>query len=377
MATYYVGSGGNNASAGTSWGARWLTVAKAMSTATAGDTVYYAPGNYYEAFGAPTNSGSVGNVITHIGDYTGANTDGVGGTVRVSANASNNQTRGSGNWSTWSGKSYHTVRGFTFDGGGSGGALFYLTGTCTNITFEKCYFEAPRSGWGFYIDGTGQANITIQRCYIRVPNSGTGILFFPASQISNVGHLIDRCIIECGHSTAGISNTKTGGVTVRNTAILGAVTGIGVTSALAGGQVMTVNNCLLYGCSTGLAATTTAEFSEDYNRLANNGTNRSNVTAGSNSNTYQYVPDTRWFHAAINGSTVVSPYDLASVDPVVELNSGTGASSTDLRGTSVKGSFLEWGPLEYNSALVTTAGGGVTMWPLSNSFIGAILGGDM
>lgn len=45
MTTYYVGSGGNNANAGTSWSQRKLTLNGVEDIpVAAGDTVYVAPG---------------------------------------------------------------------------------------------------------------------------------------------------------------------------------------------------------------------------------------------------------------------------------------------------------------------------------------------
>lgn len=64
----------------------------------------------------------------------------------------------------------------------------------------------------------------------------------------------------------------------------------------------------------------------------------------------------RWWHALCAGGTIVSPFDLASYSQLVELNSGTGAPSTDARGTAVKGTYREWGALEYDSTLGTSGG---------------------
>lgn len=52
----------------------------------------------------------------------------------------------------------------------------------------------------------------------------------------------------------------------------------------------------------------------------------------------------------------VSPFDLASYSALVELNSGTGAPSADLRGTTVQGTYREWGPLEYDATLDISPG---------------------
>src|SRR5688572_1110896 len=46
LATYYVATGGSNASAGTSTGAAWATLQHAADRVVAGDTVIVAAGNY-------------------------------------------------------------------------------------------------------------------------------------------------------------------------------------------------------------------------------------------------------------------------------------------------------------------------------------------
>ena len=74
MATYYVGKGGNDASDGTTWAKRKLTLNGAEDIPVkAGDTVYVGPGIYREALECDV-SGSAGSPITYIRDYVDCET---------------------------------------------------------------------------------------------------------------------------------------------------------------------------------------------------------------------------------------------------------------------------------------------------------------
>ena len=61
--TYYVAKNGSDSNPGTE-ASPWLTISKAASTLTAGDTVYVKAGTYAEQV-VPANSGSAGNYITY------------------------------------------------------------------------------------------------------------------------------------------------------------------------------------------------------------------------------------------------------------------------------------------------------------------------
>jgi len=83
MTTYYVGKGGDNGNDGLSWDERWLTLNYAETTIAGGlHTVYVGPGTYREKFTVSYN-GSGGTHFNFIGDPTGAITDGIGGSVRI------------------------------------------------------------------------------------------------------------------------------------------------------------------------------------------------------------------------------------------------------------------------------------------------------
>jgi hypothetical protein len=371
VTTYYVGPGGNNANNGLTWGTRKLTLNGAEDVPlVAGDQVYVGPGTYRELLTVDV-SGSGGSPITYIGDYTGANTDGAGGVVRVTG-SDNDQTATRANCITASSKDYRTFRGFTFDT--TTATLVSLT-TITNWVIEDCAFGVTNAGIvGLTCAGASQASLTVRRC-VFYGNSTVNVHFTHTATVDNCGHVVENCVLLNANGNTSVRSDRIGGITVRNCLIHGAQTGARVQTALSVGQLMTVNNCLIVGCTTGLQATTTAEFSENYNTLYANATARTNVTAGANSLTYPPLYDTRWFFQTVfagagpsSDAQVVTPFDLASFSALLNV-AGTSPPATDMRGTAVQGSQREWGPLEYDATLNVEAGGGAVAAPIFGGLV--------
>ncbi len=366
MATYYVRKTGNDANAGTSAGAAKLTIQAAVNLATtAGDIVYVGAGSYRETVTLAA-SGSSGNPIQIIGDYSGAQT-GDAGVVRITG-SNDDFTATRANCITATSKSYVTVSGFTMDT--TTANVVYLS-SCVGVTIGSCHLSRPASGSvTLLIDGASQSAITVQQCYIVGGSGARCIGVDHSSTLSNVGHVIENCIVLGAQTTASaIGCSRVGGVTVRNCIVGMSRSGVVIATALAVGQTWTVNNCLFFNTATAMQATTTAEYVENYNCVGPDVTTaRTNVTAGANSVTRAVLFDTRWWHSLVAGGNVVSPFDLASYSTLVEYNSGTGAPSTDARGASVKGTYREWGPLEYDSAL-STSGGSALGLPIVGSAI--------
>lgn len=360
MATYYVGPAAAGAEDGSSWANRLGTLNGAEDIpVAAGDIVYVGPGVYREMLTCDV-SGSSGSPITYIGDYTGANTDGVGGVVRITG-SDDDQTATRVNCIVCTAqRNYRTFRGFAFDMTTSYLVTGGLSVSGTNWIIDECHFASSgaASGYNLVCGGANQAAWTVSNCMFMGGRSNYMIWFYHSADVSDTGHVVENCIVlgagEGGNSPA-IGSTNVGGITVRNTLVSHARYGIAVMAALAAGQTVTVNNCIIQNCYIALVATTTAEFSEDYNCLYDNTAARSNVNVGANSNTYPPLLDTRWFFEAVNGGTLVTPWDLSSWSQLVNV-AGTSPTTADLRGTTVQGAQREWGALEYDSTLDIEAG---------------------
>lgn len=373
MTTYYVGAGGSDAAAGTSWATRWLTGAKVTATEAAGDTVYWGPNTWRELMTIAT-SGTAGNPITWIGDYDGSHTDGVGGIVRITGAANETTTGTRASCITATSKNYRTFRGFLLDG--ASGAVVNNASSGGNWIIDQCVIWLSANAIGVSFSGTGTTNAVKNSVII---GRGTGINYTHSATVDNAAGTVTSCMFLGVLGNSGIAVDRVGGVTVSNCVFNSCARGVRVQTALTVGQVCTVNNSVILGSTTaGLQATTTAEFAENYNALHNNSSDRSNVTAGANSVAYPPGFDMRPYFEAFNGGTLVLPLaSLASYSGLVEYSAGTGAPSTDWRGHAVAGSLREWGVEEYVSGYGIEAGGGVTMWPLSNGFIQAIIGGGV
>lgn len=361
MTTYYAGVGGNDANNGTSYALRKLTIQAAVNLATtAGDQVMVSPGTYRETVTLAA-SGSGGSPISLIGDYTGANTSGARGVVRITG-SNDDITATRSNCIAISSKSYLVIQGFTLDGSSS---YVVSMSSAANVTIKQCHV-----GYAFantstiYCSGASQTAVTISECVVHGGTQNPAIYILHSSGLSDVAHVIQNCLIVGPIYAASIRSDRVGGVTVKNCTIRQSTYGVAVQAALTGGQTVTVNNCILDACYTALQAVNVGEITEDYNTLPLAVTARVNVTAGANSVTRPPLFGTRWFHEAVNSGKIATPFDLASYSTLVEYNSGTGAPSTDMRGAAATGTYREWGALEYNAALAISGGGGAV--PLIN-----------
>lgn len=352
MSVYYVGPGGSDANNGTSYALRKLTLNGAEDIpVAAGDQVYVSPGTYRESLTVDV-SGSSGNVITYIGDYTGANTSGTKGVVRITgSNDDISATRAS--CIVLSSKNYRTFTGFLMDTCTS--SPVSLT-TATYVTIDQCNVIQNGASGAVALDclGASQSNVTISRCYVMAGSGNAGIRFSHSSTLDNAAHVVENCLVLGAITSvaANILSTRIGGITVRNCTIGYGGNGIYINTAVTAGQTLTVNNCQIWGHDRAALRNVAADGAvvENYNNLCpTNAALRANVTAGANSVSRPVYFDPRWFFEMVNGGRMVTPFDLASYSTLVEYNSGTGAPSTDIRGASVVGTYREWGALEYSA----------------------------
>jgi len=157
--TYYVKNGGNNSSAGTSYGAAWLTVGKVLNTGspvTSGDTVWIAPGVYRETSISVAISPS--SEVQVNCDVTGTHTSGAPGECQITAYATNDTTIAATTVIlTLNAKDFLTFQDLVFVGGAVGGSgagtiVDASNATSTNITFRRCVFINQQTTTGNQID---------------------------------------------------------------------------------------------------------------------------------------------------------------------------------------------------------------------------------
>jgi len=371
MATYYVGAGGNDSNTGLSWAQRKLTLNGAEDIpVAAGDTVYVGAGTYRELLTCDV-SGSSGSPITYIGDYTGANTDGTGGIVRITGSDNDSTVSGRDNCIYSDDKDYRTFRGFTID---SADAKMVRVINPKSWIIEQCYFGAVGGNTQaiYLISGaSGICNDNIIRnCIFDIGifgNSSVSIVFTHTSEINNSGNLVENCIFLSGHQA--IQVIKIGDTIVKNCFIANQYSAGIVAVNINTNNPLVVNNCIFKGNAIAMSSSVNSTV-ENYNSFYGNTTARSNVDVGAQSNAYIYLPDTRWFFEAVNGGSMLTPFDLASYSGLINV-AGTSPTTADMRGTTVQGAQREWGALEYDSTLDIEAGSGggsggaVSIQPLS------------
>jgi len=339
MATYYVGTTSAGLADGSDWDNRFGDPNDYEDVAVAGDLVYFGAGAHRVEW-TIDKSGSVGNPIVCVADVTGANTDGVGGIVRITG-SDDDQTATRARAIYASSKSYRTFRGFMFDMT-TAARLYFLN--CDNMILEDSI-----SMGGPYDDvqvRNDSSDFTFRRCvFLGGDLSVRNILFYdPSTQRDDTGHLVENCHFL---HVNPIRSDRIGGVTVKNCTFRTAATAIRVFAALTVGQNITVNDCIVKGCSVALQATTTGEIVEDYNTFYANDTDRTNVAVGANSLTYPplFAPpmlvDGFWFPSPVMGQ--LSEWSQ------VRAIAGTGEATDDLLGrtrptTSAKKS---WGAVQY------------------------------
>lgn len=355
MTIRYVGSGGNDANSGLSWALRKLTLNGVEDTpVAAGDTVYVGAGTYRELLTVDV-SGTADNPISYIGDYRGANTDGVGGVVRITGSDDDKSaTRANCITDGAAARNYRTFAGFQLDTT-TNDSLVKLSGGGTNTTIYNCIFLPSGSG-SIRLSGTG-TNHAVYSCLLW-HTQGSGMLVSHSATVSASGIAIYNNTILSGAS--GILITRVGGITIKNNTFVGRMGRcIYIDTALAGGQTLTVYDNTFYACASTAAITITAdgELVEDYNAFYGNAANITGGTPpaiGAHSVAYPLLPDTRWFFEMVNGGRLVTPFDLASYSQLIDL-AGTSPSAADMRGTGTVGAQREWGALEYDATLLNAA----------------------
>jgi len=369
MTTYYVGSGGNDTNDGLSWANRFLTLNGAEDEpVAAGDTVYVGPGVYREALTCDV-AGTSGNPITYIGDVTGDNTDGVGGVVRITG-SDNDTTATRGNCiicTSGAGRDFRTFRGFTMDMCTS--YLFNATNGQDDIIIEDCVFHAVDvNTQTVFIGGTG-TNLIIRRCVFYGGREAC-IYLYHGSDHATANYLIENCIFfgPGRYNTACITANLIGDTLIKNCTLIGGYLGVEVTGALS--DTVTVNNCTIIGQNTGLTAANSGDLTEDYNNIYAVGTARTNVTTGTNSNTYPalFEPPIQ-----LDGIEFGAPFTgkLSEWSQIARI-AGTTEAADDIYGitrptTSAKKS---WGAVQYQPSereTTTTQGGSTASIKLADA----------
>lgn len=241
----------------------------------AGDTVYVGPGAYRETLTCDV-SGGAGTEISYIGDVTGANTDGVGGIVRITG-SDNDQTAARADGVFANARDYRIFRGFMVDTVSD--CLFDLD-SCDYWDIEDCFLPRGQSN---IIDASGTStNVHIRRCLLFGIGGARTIYFNNAAATDNTGHEVENCILMGGR---GVRCDNVGDVQVRNCLFMFCDYGIRSGNANANHE-LDVRNSIFTQCTTAIRGEAAGQVTEDFNTFYRNTTDRQNVAVGGDSETY-------------------------------------------------------------------------------------------
>jgi len=348
MTTRYVGKGGSDSNNGLSWANRKLTLNGVEDTPiVAGDTVYVGPGTYRELLTMDVTGTDSSHIITYIADISGANTDGIGGLVRLTG-SDNDQTVTRSTLITGGTMSYRTFRGFYCDIYNYG---IRVTTQADNIVIEDCIF-APSVG-GFYqsVDLYFVTNSTVRRCmFMGTRNSSNGYgVWFQYNAGYTGSNLVEDCIFTSLNS--GVRNYYSRGNTIKNCLFMGCHYGI-ANDTIGTATKTLVYNCIITACSSGLWSNPAeSSYTENYNSFFGNYTNRStSVSVGANSNAYpaSFVPK-------LLSQGIDIPWDIFHLSPWSQIKTITGTSEAteDLFGLSrpATSGKKSRGPIQYSDII--------------------------
>lgn len=341
MATYYVRKTGNDGSAGTSAGAAWLTIGKALGAAgiASGDTVYIGPGTYRETVTVAMTSAVAETFV--IGDVDGSHTgDAPGPIIWTAYTTSDIVAPANAVTLSLNGKDHLTFQNLIIIGGNNNPSCIQAQTTlASDIKFQDCMFTTIKTGALLVADNISNVaiNWTFDRCFFH----GASSMYFNQGGAVDydVGVTIQNCFFYCDGGigmtfiSAGSATGKPGGPKVYGCTFL---TAGGWALYLQGGWSTTTKalwyNNLIDG-SNGIVSDNATTATEDYNYIFISGTARSNVTAGANSiagANPSYAPNFSMGNDHQWGQRTRAPFTPLAGSPLLGFGNGTGVPAVDM-----------------------------------------------
>jgi hypothetical protein len=297
MTTYYVRKTGSDAAAGTSAGAAWLTIGKALGATgiASGDTVYIGAGTYREVVTVAMTSAVAETFV--IGDVDGVKTGDAGEVIWTAYLTNDTTAPSASSLLNLSGRDFLTFQRLTMIAG-TGRCIEALTTTSTDIKIQDCNVLGHAGVNATLVNvtiGFGvAANWLIERSFLRSSRSnGLGITLTTGVGADYDANIVIRnCVIDQAGGSAvsiassGASAQEGGGVYVYNCLILAVSTasnsGVLITGTQIGGSAfpfpVKVYNSVIRG---GLQSGELGALVENYNHVMA-GTTHTNVTQGAN-----------------------------------------------------------------------------------------------
>jgi hypothetical protein len=348
MATYYLKlatDGGNDSLAGTSPSTAWATWAKALGATgiTGGDTLYVAPG-VYNITSTVTIGGTYSTASQIIGDSTASQFPGfnAGVVVLTGWNAAKTTYSLSTNAIiSSSGKSNLTFKSINFNSSTNVVALNFTT--AQNIGFEDCVFtNAYNNQYILRLSNTGGAlNASIKRCVFV---GGTNSINIVGNNVSDTSVMQSTLFTGFTNDILSIQNC---GISIYNCSFINNRYGVTM-SGVSGSFPVKIYNCMFANADIAIFANVGSSTTEDYNRICNVASPRTNVTSPGSNTTTTTPSDLEFFQvykAGLNFPTL-----FANTQNNINKNFGTasGAPATDLFNVAWTGTTPDAGAITYN-----------------------------
>ena len=348
MATAYVSPVGSAAYPGTV-GAP-TSLATALSSASAGDIVYLAPGSYRGTFTLGV-SGTAGNTIQFIGDPLATQNIGgiAAGIVRVTNYLNDAANPTAAILLTVSSRNYWSFTNIYFEAYTTG-TYAYSLATSTNWSFEKCVFISKVSR-GFTITTTANVaqNASFNKCIFNIGSYAIDLNGANHSGNYSLNMSFADCItfstlLQSFNGSAG-NNTNAGGISIYNlTAYSNFTTQLYQSNTT---HPTTVYNSVLINMGGGVTLWTNVAGSliENYN-LVSGITNA--ITAGANS-FYAGAFGLDYGYSAIVGLPAPSVNGPYIGSRLLGAGTASGAPATDIDGAAWYQSLLGMGAYTFTS----------------------------
>lgn len=283
---------GSDSSAGTSAGAAWRTIGKALGASgiSSGDTVYIGAGQYGESVTIGVTSPGAETKV--IGDIDGSKTGDAGEVWWTGYTVSENAVPTTSALLITSSKNNFTFQDINFLGTATSSPTVVSSVTSYTWKFTRCLFHSIGANSLYAISATAAANTayawTIENCiFSGTPFSG-GCLFTPVRPSGadfNINLTIRNCLflttwVCVSFALSGANSFGPGGATITNCTVpFGGSTVFTVATNYSTTIPVVVKNCIIVTGGTALNAASSGQLTEDYNYISAV-TARTNVTAG-------------------------------------------------------------------------------------------------